>query len=92
MADEPADLVLLGGKIVTVDRQERVASAVAVRAGRIVVVGADAEIAKLIGADKTEVIRLEGRTVLPGFIESHCHAVGVARGSLEQDDTSHGGI
>ncbi|MBC8113233.1 MAG: amidohydrolase family protein [Candidatus Saccharimonas sp.] len=84
-ADEPADLVLLGGKIVTVDRQERVASAVAVRAGRIVAVGSDAEMAKLIGAGKTEVIRLDGRTVLPGFIESHCHAVGVARGSLEQD-------
>ena len=32
----------------------------------------------------TEVIRLDGKTVLPGFIESHCHAVGVARGMLDQ--------
>lgn len=84
-ANDTADVVLVGGKVVTMDWQERVASAVAVRAGRIVAVGSDAEITKLIDPEKTQIIRLEGRMVLPGFIESHCHAVGVARGSLEQD-------
>lgn len=81
---EAADLVLLGGKIVTLDRTERVVSAVAVQDGKIVAVGSDAEMAKHIESGKTTVVRLEGRTVLPGFIESHCHAVGVAKGTLEQ--------
>ncbi len=85
LAEDAADLVLIESKIVTIDRQDRVASAVAVQAGRVVAVGSDAEISKWIVPDKTEVIRLSGRTVLPGFIESHCHAVGVARGSLEQE-------
>ena len=82
--DEPAELVLLGGKIVTLDREERVVTALAVRGGRVVAVGSDADMKPLITPGKTEVIPLAGRTVVPGFIESHCHAVGVAKGTLEQ--------
>lgn len=82
-AQEPADLVLLGGKIITLDRQERVVSALAARAGKIIAVGTDAEIQPLIGP-RTEVVRLSGQSVVPGFIESHCHAVGVATGALDQ--------
>jgi hypothetical protein len=82
-AADPADLVLVGGKIVTHDSQQRVVSALAVRSGKVVAVGPDRDIEPLVG-DKTEVIRLDGRCVLPGFIESHCHAVGVARGALDQ--------
>lgn len=82
-AVEFADTVLIGGKIITLDPQQRVADSVAVRDGKILAVGTDAEIAPLIGPN-TQTIRLAGQTVVPGFIESHCHAVGVARGSLEQ--------
>lgn len=78
---EPADTVLLGGKIVTLDAQEHIAEALAIRAGRITATGSSAEMEKLVGP-KTEVIRLDGRMVLPGFIESHCHSIGVARDSL----------
>jgi predicted amidohydrolase YtcJ len=92
LADEPADLVLLGGKIVTLDRQESVFSSLAVRGGRIIAAGTDAEIKPLIVQGKTEVIMLAGRMVLPGFIESHCHAVGVAKGTLEQTYVEIGSI
>ncbi len=45
--------------------------------------GSNADVQPLIGS-KTEIIRLDAKMVLPGFIESHCHAVGVARGMLDQ--------
>lgn len=83
LAADPADLVLTGGKIVTLDAQERLAEALAVRDGKVVAVGRVADVQPLVGS-KTEVISLDGKTVLPGFIESHCHAVGVARGMLDQ--------
>lgn len=83
IAAEPAELVLTDGNIVTLDAQQRVVNALAVRDGRIVVTGSNADVQPLIGP-KTEIIRLDGKTVLPGFIESHCHAVGVARGILDQ--------
>jgi len=76
-----ADTVLLGGKIVTLDAQEHTVEALAIRDGKIAAVGSSAEIEKLAGP-KTEIIRLEGKMVLPGFIESHCHSIDVARASL----------
>lgn len=82
-AAEPADTVLQGGRIVTLDGRGRVVQAVAVAAGRIVAAGSDAQVAARVGP-KTRVIRLEGKTVVPGIIESHVHAIGVARGSLGQ--------
>ncbi len=82
-ANAVADLVITGGRVVTLDAQSRVVEAIALREGQIAATGSTAEIQKWIGP-KTEVIRLEGQSVLPGFVESHCHAVGVACGSLEQ--------
>jgi predicted amidohydrolase YtcJ len=67
-----ADLVLLNGKVVTVDADDSVAGAVAVKGSRIVGVGKDDEIRRLVG-EKTEVHDLEGPTVLPGLIDSHMH-------------------
>lgn len=78
-----ADTVLVGGRIITLDAQERVAEAMAIRDGRIVAVGSSAEVLKLAG-DRTEVIKLDGKTVLPGFVESHVHAVGAARASVTE--------
>ncbi len=76
----PADLVLTGGRIPTIDAARSWASAVAVRDGRIVAVGANAEVAAHIGP-RTRVIELRGRTATPGFGDAHVHAVtaGLAR-------------
>lgn len=67
---EPADLVLRGGAIYTVDAQRSWAQALAVRDGRIVYVGSDAGVADYTAP---EVIDLQGKMVLPGFCDSHVH-------------------
>jgi len=69
-----ADLVLKNGKIVTMDPDESVAEAVAVKYGRVIAVGGNDDVKGLIG-DETEVIDLCGRTVIPGLIDSHGHFV-----------------
>jgi predicted amidohydrolase YtcJ len=62
-------LVLYNGKILTVDRAFTVAEAVAVRDGRILAVGTNDEIKRLIGP-ATRAVDLAGRTVVPGFVDS----------------------
>ncbi len=73
---EPADLVLRGGKVVTVNDAQPEAEAVAVNGARIVAVGSDEEIERRIGPE-TQVIDLRGRLVVPGFIEGHGHFMGL---------------
>ena len=72
-----ADLVLLEGKVITVDPNDSIAEAVAVKNGNIVAVGHNSEIAKLAGP-QTQVVHLGGRSVLPGFIDAHTHLEGIA--------------
>ncbi len=73
MPQEPAaDLVLRGAAVTTVDPARPAADAVAVRGGRIVAVGSDADVAGLVGA-RTRVVEGRGRTVLPGFQDAHVH-------------------
>ncbi|MCJ7523619.1 MAG: amidohydrolase [Candidatus Aminicenantes bacterium] len=67
-----ADLVLYNGKIFTVDASQPWATAVAIRDGKFVAVGSDAEVKKLIGKD-TEMVDLKGRLALPGFNDAHLH-------------------
>ena len=69
------DLILHNAKVVTVDANFSIQQAVAVEAGRIRAVGTNAEVLKLRGA-KTRLIDLQGKTVLPGLIDSHVHALG----------------
>ncbi|MHA6759018.1 amidohydrolase [Streptacidiphilus sp. PAMC 29251] len=69
-----ADLVFTGGPVFTVDPARSWAGAVAVRDGRIVVVGEDHDVRPLIGAG-TEVVDLAGRLLLPGFQDAHVHPV-----------------
>ncbi|MBI3636690.1 MAG: amidohydrolase [Candidatus Rokubacteria bacterium] len=66
------ELVLVNGKVVTVDDRFRIARAVAVRQDRILAVGTDAEVRALAGPE-TRVIDVGGRTVVPGLIDSHNH-------------------
>jgi predicted amidohydrolase YtcJ len=72
--DQPADLVLTGGPVHTVDAARSLATSVAVRGGRIVAVGHD-EVRDLIGMD-TQVVDLEGKLLIPGFQDAHVHPVG----------------
>ena len=74
---QPPELVLLDGKIVTVDAERSVHEALAVRDGKILSVGSTAEIRGQAGPD-TRVVDLDGRTVIPGLIDSHLHAVRAA--------------
>ena len=67
-----ADLVLFHGTILTVDAKDSTAHALAVRGGKILAIGTDAEILRLAGA-KTRRIDLNGRTATPGLIDSHAH-------------------
>ena len=75
---EFADLVLRGGKVVTVDEALGTVQAIAVSGYRIAAVGDDVAIAARIGPD-TEVIELRGRLTLPGFIEGHGHFLSLGR-------------
>jgi predicted amidohydrolase YtcJ len=79
-ASAPApDTILHGGKVVTLDQRSSVAQAVAVRDGRFLAVGGDAEVRKLAGP-ATRMIDLGGRTVIPGLNDTHTHfrAAGLA--------------
>ena len=72
-----ADLILHNGKIVTVDADFTIAQALAVQGDRILASGPDSEVLKLAGPG-TSKVDLGGRTVLPGLIDSHLHALGSA--------------
>lgn len=69
-ADE--DLILFNGKIVTVDSNDTIVEAIAIRDGKIIGVGSCADVKSLIGPE-TKSIDLEGKTVVPGFIDAHVH-------------------
>ncbi|MBP5104440.1 amidohydrolase [Pseudomonas protegens] len=76
--DVIADLILFNGRLHTVDRAKPRASAVAIKDGRFIAVGNDAQAMALRGAG-TQVIDLMGRTVIPGLNDSHLHLI---RGGL----------
>ncbi|HJU07490.1 MAG TPA: amidohydrolase family protein, partial [Rhodanobacteraceae bacterium] len=69
---QPADLVLRGGTIATLDPLQPQVQAIAIRDGRIEGIGSDAEIARYIGP-KTQTLDLHGAFVTPGFMEGHGH-------------------
>ena len=79
-----ADLVLRGGKVVTVDDAVPDGEAIAVRGDRILAVGSDRAIAEYIGPE-TEVIDLAGRLAVPGLIDSHAHFQGVGDAKMQLD-------
>ena len=66
------DTILTNGKVITVDDQFRIAQAVAIRGDRFVAVGTNQEITQLAGPN-TRRIDLQGRSVVPGFIDNHAH-------------------
>jgi predicted amidohydrolase YtcJ len=85
-AKSPADLVLTGGDVYTVDAAHPEAEAVAIRGDRIVAVGSAKEIQPYVGA-KTRVIDLGGRFTMPGFNDAHTHMGSGGAAKLQVDLT-----
>ena len=84
-APEPADLLLHNGKIVTVDDAFSIQQAVAVRDGRIIAVGGEDLLSRY---DATLIIDLEGKTVLPGFNDTHLHISGSPAREIDLTETT----
>jgi len=74
----PADLILVNGRMATLDQRRPAASAVAIKGGRFLAVGDDKEVLTHRG-DKTQIVDLHKRTVIPGLNDSHLHLI---RGGL----------
>lgn len=87
IAAEPADVILVNGKIVTVDDRFAIAQAVAIKGQRFAAVGKNTDIRKLAGKE-TKVIDLKGRTVIPGLIDNHAHWIRAA----EHDELRFDGV
>ena len=87
-----ADTAYINGKIITMDQNESLAEAVAIKYGRFLKVGTNKEVSHLVD-DETKVIDLVGKTVVPGLIDSHSHmmAVGAER-KLNVDLSEEAGV
>jgi predicted amidohydrolase YtcJ len=73
-ASAEREVILRGGPILTVDEQRPVAEALAIRGSRILAVGSATEVKRHYTAG-SEIVDLEGRAVLPGFVEPHVHVL-----------------
>ena len=80
----PADMVLINGNVATIEDSLTNVTAVAIKGDKILAVGSTEEIEKFIG-DSTQVIDLKGKFVMPGFIESHAHFVGLGESLINID-------
>ena len=87
-AGPPADLVLVGGRVITLDAESRVAEAVAVRGERVAAVGTAAEIEALAGPE-TRRVDLAGRAVTPGLMDAHVHFASGGANRLYNLDMSY---
>jgi predicted amidohydrolase YtcJ len=70
---EKVDLVIINGKVLTIDKDNPMAEAIAMKGETIVAVGTTSSISGLIETGKTEVIDARGRLVIPGFNDAHVH-------------------
>ena len=70
-----ADLILHHGKVITVDPEFHIAEAIAIKNGRITAIGTSAGILTAERSSRTRVVDLSGKTVLPGLIDAHVHAL-----------------
>lgn len=79
-----ADLVLTNGTVVTMDADQPEASALAAAGDTILAVGSSSDIDAYVGSG-TEVVDLDGRLAIPGFIEGHGHFMGMGEAQMELD-------
>ena len=82
-----ADMVVTNAKVMTVDRRDTVAEALAIKGERILAVGRASDMEPLIGSN-TRCLDAGGKTVLPGFIDAHAHLLSVAGRELLLVDCS----
>lgn len=80
----PADIILVNGKIVTVDQNFSIAEAVAVKNDEILAVGTNEQVRKTAGKE-TRIIDLEGKTLIPGLIDAHLHPEMAAPSELDEE-------
>lgn len=79
VAQQPAaDLIISGGKIATVDAAQPFAESLAIRNGRILCVGNQSQVERFRTPD-TQILKLDGQFVMPGFIEGHAHFLGLGQ-------------
>ncbi len=76
VVENPADLVLINGKIATMDEKNPLVEAISIKGDKIQLAGTNDQIKKVIG-DSTNVIDLKGKFVMPGFNDSHAHFLGI---------------
>ncbi len=77
-----ADLILTGGRVVTLDDANPEGRAIALANGRVLAVGSEATIGAM-GGDTTRVIELDGALVIPGLIEGHGHFLGIGDANMQ---------
>jgi len=82
------DMLLINGKIITVDADDSIAEAVAIKDGKIIAVGSNMMAKKMVG-EKTQVIDLKGFTATPGLSDSHAHFLGSGPGLLHTLDLDY---
>ena len=70
---EKADLVIINGKVLTIDKANPFAEAVAIKGEKIIAVGTTIEISKMVSGEATKVIDAKGRLIIPGFNDAHVH-------------------
>jgi predicted amidohydrolase YtcJ len=80
-----ADWIFTGGQVVIVDEGFTIAQAIAVKDGRVIAVGSDADVARHRGG-ATQIVNIKGRTVVPGLQDSHIHFLNLGRNIHEQAD------
>ena len=83
-AFQTPDLILVGGKVVTVDDEQPSAEAIAIEGDKILAIGSNEEILKLAGED-TQTIQLDGQLVIPGFIDGHAHITALGTSKMMLD-------
>jgi predicted amidohydrolase YtcJ len=89
--DVMADLVVVGGKVLTQEADQSSVDAFAVKNGRFMAVGSNEDIRNLTSVN-TEVIDVSGMTVLPGFIDAHSHPSGAGLNALKNVNTNLGSV
>ncbi|MCD4768896.1 MAG: amidohydrolase [Bacteroidales bacterium] len=70
---ETADMVLINGKVVTIDKDNPRAEAIAIKGDKIIAVGKTSMIEKYIDSNVTNIIDVEGKLIIPGFNDAHAH-------------------
>lgn len=76
---QTADIIFINGNVITVDERKPQAEAIAIQGQRILAVGSNEEI-KYLRESRTQVVDLQGKTVIPGMVDGHLHFVGLGSG------------